>query len=236
EATRIGFVRQLPDEQIVTDKVWHELAFGLESLGFDTPTIRRRVAEMSSFFGIEEWFHRPTDSLSGGQKQILCLASVMAMQPEVLLLDEPTAQLDPIAASEFLSTLGRLNRELGVTVVLSEHRLEEAFALASQVAVLEGGKLVCSGTPQQVGLLLRDTGLFPACPRRRASGRQSAASRRALSRCATDGAGWKLTPPKSRSGIFPPRRSAGLEKRRSPCRGRISAMKKTRPTCCRTFR
>ena len=97
QAARIGFVQQSPENQLVTDKVWHELAFGLESLGCDTPAIRRRVAEMAGFFGMEDWFHRDVASLSGGQKQLLNLAAVLTMQPDVLILDEPTAQLDPIA-------------------------------------------------------------------------------------------------------------------------------------------
>ena len=112
QAADIGFVLQSPEHQVVTDKVWHELAFGLESLGCDTPSIRRRVAEMASFFGIQDWFHKSVDELSGGQKQLLSLASVMVMQPKVLILDEPTSQLDPIAAADFLQTLGRINREL----------------------------------------------------------------------------------------------------------------------------
>ena len=105
--------------------MWHELAFGLESLGYDTPTIRRRVAEMASFFGIQTWFYKNVTELSGGQKQLLNLASIMAMQPSVLILDEPTSQLDPIAASDFLAMLGKINRELGTTILLTEHRLEE---------------------------------------------------------------------------------------------------------------
>ena len=112
-AQRIGYVAQTPETQIVTDTVWHELAFGLESLGYDTPTIRRRVAEMASFFGIQTWFYKNVTELSGGQKQLLNLASIMAMQPSVLILDEPTSQLDPIAAADFLATLGKINRELG---------------------------------------------------------------------------------------------------------------------------
>ena len=152
----IGFVMQSPDNQLVTDKVWHELAFGLESLGLDTPTIRRRVAEMASFFGIESWFHRDVAELSGGQKQLLNLAAVMVMQPKVLLLDEPTSQLDPIAAEEFLSVLGRINRDLGTTVILSEHRLEEALPLATAAAVLDGGRLLAAGPPRQVGQTLKD--------------------------------------------------------------------------------
>ncbi|WP_294551675.1 ATP-binding cassette domain-containing protein [uncultured Pseudoflavonifractor sp.] len=166
QSERIGFVLQSPDNQIVTDKVWHELAFGLESLGYDTPTIRRRVAEMASFFGIQTWFYRNVTELSGGQKQLLNLASIMAMQPSVLVLDEPTSQLDPIAASDFLSTLGKINRELGTTILLTEHRLEEAFPLASAVAVMDAGKLICTGTPCEVGMQLRRSGhaMFLAMP------------------------------------------------------------------------
>ena len=111
QAQKIGYVMQNPDHQIVTDQVWHELAFGLESLGIDQKTIRLRVAEMASYFGIQAWFHRDVAELSGGQKQLLNLASVMAMQPEVLILDEPTSQLDPIAASDFLNTVRKINLE-----------------------------------------------------------------------------------------------------------------------------
>ena len=166
QAEKIGFVQQSPENQIATDKVWHELAFGLESLGYDTPTIRRRVAEMASFFGIQEWFYKPVTELSGGQKQLLNLASVMVLQPKVLILDEPTSQLDPIAASDFLATLGKINRELGTTVLLTEHRLEEAFAFASRVAVMDGGKLLCTGTPAEVGAELKSSGnaMFLAMP------------------------------------------------------------------------
>lgn len=156
QAAKIGYVMQNPDDQIVTDKVWHELAFGLESLGMDTPSIRRRVAEMASFFGIEKWFYKNVSELSGGQKQLLNLASIMVMQPSVLILDEPTSQLDPIAASDFLSTLGRINRELGTTVIIVEQRLEEALPLSSRVIVMDGGKLICDGTPAEAGRALRE--------------------------------------------------------------------------------
>ena len=158
QSERIGFVLQSPENQVVTDKVWHELAFGLESLGYDTPTIRRRVAEMASFFGIQTWFYKNVTELSGGQKQLLNLASVMAMQPSVLILDEPTSQLDPIAASDFLATIGRINRELGTTVILTEHRLEDAFPLATRVAVMDRGHLLCTGTPEEVGGALKGAG------------------------------------------------------------------------------
>ena len=166
QSQKIGFVQQSPENQIVTDKVWHELAFGLESLGCDTPTIRRKVAEMASFFGIETWFYKNVTELSGGQKQLLNLASVMAMSPSVLILDEPTSQLDPIAASDFLATLGKINRELGTTVILTEHRLEEAFPLATTVAVMDKGKLLCKGNPKEVGNLLKDAdhSMFLAMP------------------------------------------------------------------------
>ncbi len=166
QSQKIGFVQQSPENQIVTDKVWHELAFGLESLGYDPPTIRRRVAEMASFFGIQTWFYKNVTELSGGQKQLLNLASVMAMQPSVLILDEPTSQLDPIAAGDFLATLGKINRELGTTILLTEHRLEDAFPLASRVAVLDKGRLLCDGTPAEVGAALRAAGhgMFLAMP------------------------------------------------------------------------
>lgn len=155
QSSRIGFVMQSPDNQLVTDKVWHELAFGLESLGADQQTIRRRVAEMADFFGIEGWFHREVNTLSGGQKQLLNLASIMAMQPEVLLLDEPTGQLDPIAAGEFLAALGKINRELGITVIISEHRLEEVFPYSDRAVVLDHGQIIADAPPAEAGLLLR---------------------------------------------------------------------------------
>ncbi|MCR5809265.1 MAG: ATP-binding cassette domain-containing protein [Clostridiales bacterium] len=150
QAMKIGFVFQHPDDQIVTDKVWHELAFGLESIGADTKTMRIKIAEMASYFGLDEVFYKNVSELSGGQKQLLNLASVMALSPEVLIMDEPTSQLDPIAASEFLSTVKKLNTELGITVIISEHRLEEAMPLADRVLVLDEGRLVCEGKPRQV--------------------------------------------------------------------------------------
>ena len=166
QSARIGFVLQNPDNQIVTDKVWHELAFGLESLGLDTPTIRRRVAEMASFFGIEGWFYKDVSQLSGGQKQLLNLAAIMAMQPSVLILDEPTSQLDPIAASDFLATVGRINRELGTTVICTEHRLEEVFPYSHRVLVMDSGKVIADGTPAQVGQALKQEGhrMFASMP------------------------------------------------------------------------
>lgn len=166
QAERIGFVLQSPDNQIVTDKVWHELAFGLESLGYDTPTIRLRVAEMASFFGIQTWFYKNVNELSGGQKQLLNLAAVMAMQPSVLILDEPTSQLDPIAAADFLATVGKINRELGTTVVLTEHRLEDALPLSDRCVVMDEGRVIADGDPGTVGTALKERGhdMFLAMP------------------------------------------------------------------------
>ena len=166
QAEKIGFVMQDPQEQIVTDKVWHELAFGLENLGCDPAVMRLRVAEMASFFGIQDWFHREVAELSGGQKQLLNLASVMAMQPEVLILDEPTSQLDPISAGDFLNTLKKINRELGTTIVITEHRTEDIFPAADRVAVMEAGRLTFLGSPREVGLALCRSGspLFSALP------------------------------------------------------------------------
>ena len=155
-ASEIGLIRQDPDSQIVTDVVWHELAFGLENLGTDRETIRTRVAEMATYFGIEEWYHKRTDELSGGQKQLLNLASVMTVNPRLLLLDEPTAQLDPIAAGNFLSTLERVHRELGVTILIAEHRLEDILPLADKVMVLTDGKLTINGDADSLGESFRD--------------------------------------------------------------------------------
>ncbi|MBO5369805.1 MAG: energy-coupling factor ABC transporter ATP-binding protein, partial [Clostridia bacterium] len=150
QASQIGFVFQSCDSQIVTDKVWHELAFGLESLGLKNDEIRARVAETASFFGIENLFHQNTAELSGGQRQIVALASVMVMRPEVLILDEPTSQLDPIAAEEFIKTLQKINRELGTTIILSEHRLDDVFSACDRVIVIENSKLIADAAPSDV--------------------------------------------------------------------------------------
>ena len=158
QSARIGFVMQNPDNQIVTDKVWHELAFGLESLGYDTPTIRGLVAEMTSFFGMQTWFYKNVYELSGGQKQLLNLASAMALQPSVLILDEPTSQLDPIAAGDFLAAVGKINRELGTTIIITEHRLEEVLPMSDRVLVMDAGRLICDDTPGKVGERLKERG------------------------------------------------------------------------------
>ena len=166
QSAKIGYVMQNPEEQIVTDKVWHELAFGLESLGCDQKTMRARVAEMACYFGIADWFHKDVATLSGGQKQLLNLASIMAMQPEVLILDEPTSQLDPIAASDFLNTVRKINRELGTTVIITEHRLEDIFPYADRAVVMEDGKIIAHDTPRNIGKCLHEQkkDMFAAMP------------------------------------------------------------------------
>ncbi|MBQ4351669.1 MAG: energy-coupling factor ABC transporter ATP-binding protein [Clostridia bacterium] len=163
-AAAVGFVMQKPEEQIVTDKVWHELAFGLENLGMPQGEIAARVAETAAYFGIEDWFTQSTATLSGGQKQLLNLAGVIVMQPELLILDEPTAQLDPIAASEFIAALRRLNRDLGLTVLLVEHRLEEIVPAADRLIVMEDGRVTDSGAPADVVARMGDSPLFRAMP------------------------------------------------------------------------
>ena len=166
QSQEIGFVMQNPDNQIVTDKVWHELAFGLESLGYDSPTIRLRVAEMASYFGIHQWFYRDVKELSGGQKQLLNLAAIMAMHPSLLILDEPTSQLDPIAASDFLETVKKINRDIGTTVILTEHRLQDIIPFADRVFVMDQGELLTEGKPGEIGMELkkRQHGMFLSMP------------------------------------------------------------------------
>ena len=166
QSSQIGYVMQNPDNQIVTDKVWHELAFGLESLGCDQKTIRLRVAEMASYFGIQDWFHKNVTELSGGQKQLLNLASIMAMQPSVLILDEPTSQLDPIAASDFLNTVRKINRELRTTIIITEHRLEDIFYASDRVIVMEQGKVIANDRPECIGEFLKgeNNQMFAAMP------------------------------------------------------------------------
>lgn len=146
----IGFVMQQPDAQIVCDKVWHELVFTLENAGADKSFIAFRAAETASYFGIDRWYEKNTDELSGGQKQLLNLASVMMGQPRLLILDEPTAQLDPIAASEFIHTVRKLSDELGLTVIIAEHRLDELVPISDRLFIMENGKLIHSGEPAKV--------------------------------------------------------------------------------------
>ena len=154
-AMEIGYVQQNPDNQIVTDYVWHELAFGLENMALPTSVIQRKVSEMASFFGMEEWFRKKTSELSGGQKQMLNLASIMAMNPKLLILDEPTSMLDPLAARNLLDTVARINRELGVAVLLCEHRLEDVFQRADRVLLMKQGTVLTDDTPENLTFTLQ---------------------------------------------------------------------------------
>lgn len=166
QSSKIGFVMQSPDNQIVTDKVWHELAFGLESLGLGNTAIRKRVAEAADYFGISKYFYSDVKILSGGQKQLLNLASIMTMQPELLILDEPTSQLDPISAADFLACVTKINREFGTTVIITEHRLEDVIPVSGKVMVLEEGKIVSFDTPENTGRCLKkaNSKCFKALP------------------------------------------------------------------------
>ena len=158
QVSHIGYVFQSPDNQIVTDKVWHELAFGLESLGCDNNTIRLRVAEIAGYFGIQKWFYKKVSELSEGEKQILSLAGIMTMQPDVLILDEPTSQLDPIAASDFIGTIKKINRELGITIIITEHRLEDIIPMSDRLIVMDEGRIIADDIPEKVGMELQSMG------------------------------------------------------------------------------
>ncbi len=166
QASEIGFVMQKAESQIVTDKVWHEIAFGLESLGYDTDEIRLRVSEMASFFGLQSWFYKDTNTLSGGQKQLLSLASVMVLEPKILILDEPTAQLDPISAGDFMQMLLKINCEFGTAILVSAHNLEEVVPISDRIIVMENGRIIADNEPRSVILNLRNTQneMFSAMP------------------------------------------------------------------------
>ncbi|MGM1049461.1 MAG: ABC transporter ATP-binding protein [Bacillota bacterium] len=146
----IGMVFQDPDNQIVMNTVWQELTFAMENLGYSTAQMQRRVGELVQFFGMEDWLQLPIHELSGGQKQLVNLASVMTLRPKVLLLDEPTAQLDPIAAKEFIQLLSRINEEFSITIVISEHRIEEIVPLSSKLVMLRHGQVAYYGPPNSV--------------------------------------------------------------------------------------
>ncbi|WP_169084856.1 ABC transporter ATP-binding protein [Paenibacillus sp. PL91] len=149
-AEQIGMVFQNPENQIVMDQVWHELAFSMENVGYEQAVMRKRLAEMSHFFGLEELLYKSVHEISGGQKQLINLASVMLLQPKLLLLDEPTSQLDPVAARDFLQLIYRLNQEMSMTVIISEHRLEDVIPLADRIVMLEGGRVKYDAAPREL--------------------------------------------------------------------------------------
>lgn len=147
-ASYVGLVMQHPDNQLVVDTVEHELAFGMENFGLPQGAMRRRLAEMAGFFGLEPLLDRGTDELSGGQKQLVNLAAAIVLQPRVLLLDEPLAQLDPLAARDLLGMIKRLNDEWGITVIMSEHRIDDLLPIADRVVRMERGSVVFNGGPR----------------------------------------------------------------------------------------
>ena len=164
-AGRVGFVMQNPENQIVAETVWQELAFGAENLGYPQDVISRKVAETAAYFGIEAWMQKETAHLSGGEKQILNLAACMVCNPDLILLDEPTAMLDPIATSSFLTLLRKVNEELGVTILMTEHHLEEVLPMANKLVLLEEGRVAATASPDRLGSLLTDhPGLLGGMP------------------------------------------------------------------------
>lgn len=152
QVSKIGFVFQKPENQLVCNRVDEELAFGLENLGVEPGQIRRRIAELVTYFGMNQWYEKEVHELSGGQKQILNLASVMAMNPELLILDEPTAWLDPVSAEHLIDMICRINRDMGTTILLSEQRLESVLPAADQLVILEKGKVICNDIPERAVL------------------------------------------------------------------------------------
>ena len=140
-ACDIGYLFQNPDSQIVTDTVIQEIAFPLENIGLPTEEIRNRISEIVAFFGINDILHKNVNELSGGQKQLVNLCSLLVLRPHVLLLDEPMSQLDPIASYEFLSIVRRLNEEFSITVIMSEHKADSIFPFIDKAVFLKDGKI-----------------------------------------------------------------------------------------------
>ncbi len=155
-AEQIGFVMQNPESQVVMHKVSYELAFGAENIGLPKDVICRRMAEMVNFFGLNDIFDSEISSLSGGQKQLVNLASIMIMHPNVIILDEPTSQLDPIASKDFISVLRRINAELGITIIIVEHNLEDVMPISDKVIVIDNGKVIANDTPRNICAALKN--------------------------------------------------------------------------------
>jgi energy-coupling factor transport system ATP-binding protein len=164
QAQEIGYVLQHPDHQIVTDKVWHELAFGLENLGCAQQIIQLRVAEMVAYLGISDWYYKDVSKLSGGQKQLMNLAAVLVMHPKVLILDEPTSQLDPLATEEFVRIIKKIQEEFGTTILFSAHCLDDVMAYADRVIVMEEGRILADDTPRKIAHSIRKNDMAEALP------------------------------------------------------------------------
>lgn len=149
--SKIGYILPDVEDQIITNKVWSELSFGLENLKIKSNIIKLKVAEIASYFGIHNWFNKSIDQLSEGQKQILVLASVMVMNPEILILDEPTSKLDPIATVNFINTLYKINQELGITIIIATHSLKDVFNVADKIAIMDSSEVVLYKSPKEIG-------------------------------------------------------------------------------------
>jgi energy-coupling factor transporter ATP-binding protein EcfA2 len=149
-ATKVGMIFQDPENQLVTTEVEREIAFGLENLAFPRNIIAKRVVESLDALGISDLRHRQVHELSGGEKQKVAIASVLALHPEVLILDEPTSELDPKSTEEVLSITERLNDELGITVILIEHRLDRVLQHADRLMVLDDGRIIADGKTRDI--------------------------------------------------------------------------------------
>lgn len=163
-ASEIGFIMQDPESQVVTDKVYSELAFGLENLGYKRESIRSKVAELSSCFGFSDIIGFSTDKLSGGEKQLLNLASVTAMNPEVIILDEPVSMLDPIYALKLIDLLKQLNDDFGVTVIVAEHHLQDIFRYADRVLCIDNGEITAGNSPYYICAELKNSNIEATLP------------------------------------------------------------------------
>ena len=160
----IGYVTQDPDDQFISLDVMHELSFALENRCLPASVIQKRVSEISSFFGIEHLYSKKISEISGGEKQLVNLAAAMVVRPEIMLLDEPCSQLDPIAASSFIQTLRKIKDELGTTIIIAEHRLEELFPIADNIIYTENGSVMASGSPRDIASKLAKTDFFESLP------------------------------------------------------------------------
>lgn len=169
QSSEIGYVMQNPQRQTVTDKVISEMAFGLQNIATDPGKMRRSIAETSNYFGIDNIMDREISSLSGGQRQLLNLAAVAAMRPKVLIFDEPTANLDPVAANRFLQAVQRLNREAGITIIITEQRTRQIFAMADRVIVMDTGRIIRDTAPENLVGLGDNFARFLPTPRQVAS-------------------------------------------------------------------
>ncbi len=165
-AEKIGFLLQNTEYQAVTHSVRTELAFGLENLGLDSKTIRLRIAEISAYFSLENIIDKKISELSGGQKQTVCLASILMMHPDVIIFDEPTSQLDPVTAETLINTIYKLCKENGITVIITEHRLENVIPVADRVIVMDKGEIISDTPPRNIpaALVANDAFVSSAVP------------------------------------------------------------------------